>query len=151
MGDTHSFPLEKWMGVVATADIQSTNVTAQAKARLTRFDICGEADYNAMRRGWVDSIYVKTHPAPKQAASDKVKHDYALELARCQFAYIVAYPLFSQTDLHLPSQTAQKRRLVTFMYWRERTRVNNTARPKGTRDTHAARKRKKAAAGSTKT
>ena len=105
MDDTHSFPLEKWMGVVATADIQSTNVTAQAKARLTRFDICGEADYNAMRRGWVDSIYDKNHPAPKQAASDKVKHDYALELARCQFAFIVAYQLPSQADLHLPSQT----------------------------------------------
>ena len=116
--NTHDFPLEKWMGVVATADRQSTNYGAQAEARLTHFDISGEADYKAMRRGWLDSKYVTNHPAPKQAASDNVKHEYALELARCQFAFIVAYSLPSQTDLHIPSRTAQKRRLVTFMYCR---------------------------------
>jgi hypothetical protein len=151
MDNTHNFPVEKWMGVVATADRQSTKGIARAKARLATFDLCGEADYLAMQRGWVDSKYVTNHPAPKQKASDKVKHDYALELARCHFAFIVAYSLPSQADLHLPSRTAQKRRLVTFMYWRERSRLHDAAKPKRTGDPNAARKRKQAAARSTKT
>jgi len=52
------------MGEVATEDRQSTtrDKTSQAKARMTRFGICSEEDYRAIKRGWVGSKYLKDHP-----------------------------------------------------------------------------------------
>jgi len=60
-----------------------------------------------MKREWVDSKCVEDHPAPKQETSDKVKREYAHELARRQFAFKAS--LYTHC-LHRTYQMQQRKR-----------------------------------------